>query len=521
MVSQNGNSIKIKGSGFGTQVTRFLNRINISKSFCSFNVGLNNAIYDASKLSLLNGDKDSSVVIMNRTNYNNIMQKMIDDGIKNKIYEETTDSTLKDLKNFQDFLYRNFKDYENYDEMRPVSNQPARLYGTAKTHKFENLKDITPQNLKCRPIIDQIGTFTYKAAKVISNYLKPLRQNEYSISDTQQFPDMLSNLPPLSEDEEDVSYDVEFLFTNIPIKETIDYIIEQIYTHKKLKPLCRKLIFKRLLLKLATECTYTFNHKFYKQINGCTMRGPLSVTLSDIFIIKMERVRNVPHKPLFYRRFVDDIYNRRKKSQRDELFKKLNNYHPKIKLTIEVSPKKFLDTSLDLNNGIYNFKVHRKTTKQPTHWSSKIPKRYKRNVILGDLHRSFRISSDLNEEIKLISHKYDRADYPKRFVNSVIRQFQEKPNQHNIDDFDEYIIPPNFFDTPKPFILIELPFCETNETKSKHFLKKFHRFTKDHFDVAIKWKTKQVKSLFPLKDKKMGRTQQSYKKFRTCQTFKM
>ena len=54
-----------------------------------------------------------------------------------------------------------------------------------------------------------------------------------------------------------------------------------------------------------------------------------------------------------------------------------------------------------------------------------------------------------------------------------------------------------FFDIPKPFILIELSFCETNEIKSKHFLKKFYRFTKDRFDAAIKWKTKQVKSLFP------------------------
>ena len=43
---------------------------------------------------------------------------------------------------------------------------------------------------------------------------------------------------------------------------------------------------------------------------------------------------------------------------------------------------------LNLNNGIYDFKVYRKTTKQPTHWSSKITKRYKRNGILGDLHRS-------------------------------------------------------------------------------------------------------------------------------------
>ena len=34
---------------------------------------------------------------MNRTYYNNIMQKMIDDGFKNKIYEGTTDNTLKDF----------------------------------------------------------------------------------------------------------------------------------------------------------------------------------------------------------------------------------------------------------------------------------------------------------------------------------------------------------------------------------------------------------------------------------------
>ena len=69
-------------------------------------------------LVLLNGDKDSSIVVMNRIDCNNIMQKMIDDGIKNKLHEETADNTLKDLKNFQEFLYRSFKDFENYDDMR-------------------------------------------------------------------------------------------------------------------------------------------------------------------------------------------------------------------------------------------------------------------------------------------------------------------------------------------------------------------------------------------------------------------
>ena len=42
-------------------------------------------------------------------------------------------------------------------------------------------------------------------------------------------------------------------------------------------------------------------------------------------------------------------------------------------------------------------KFKRKTTKQLTHLSSKIRKRYKRNIILGDLHRSNRISSNFSD----------------------------------------------------------------------------------------------------------------------------
>ena len=63
---------------------------------------------------------------------------------------------------------------------------------------------------------------------------------------------MLSSIPPLQDDEEDVSYDAESLFTNISIQETINYIIKQIYVHKMLTPICSKLIFRRLLIKLAT-----------------------------------------------------------------------------------------------------------------------------------------------------------------------------------------------------------------------------------------------------------------------------
>ena len=73
---------------------------------------------------------------------------------------------------------------------------------------------------------------------------------------------MSYSIPSLHDQEGDVSYDVESLFINIPIEKTINYIIEQIYVHKKLTPVCSKLIFRRLLIKLTTQCTFKFNSRF-------------------------------------------------------------------------------------------------------------------------------------------------------------------------------------------------------------------------------------------------------------------
>ena len=326
---------------------------------------------------------------MNKQDYIQKLEGMLDEGIKRGTYERSTDTTKHDLETFQRFLYRNFKNHPSYDKMRPKSSQPARLYATAKTHKFNNIDEITVEKLKFRPIVDQTGTATYDAAKVISEYLRPLAFNEYKISDCLKFPDMIKVLPRLQKNEEYVSYDVESLFTNIPLKETIDYIIHKIYNEKLMKPICKKLIFKRLLYKLTTDCTIQFNQSFYKQIDGCAMGGPLSVILADIHMVRTENEVVKPLNPPFYKRFVDDIYSRRNKSQKDVLFEALNNFHPNKKLTIEVNPEKFLDTKILLNNeGVVTTQVYRKENKKAVPWVSKIPKRYKRNTISGDLHIS-------------------------------------------------------------------------------------------------------------------------------------
>ena len=43
--------------------------------------------------------------------------------------------------------------------MRLVSKQPAQFFVTAKTQKFKSLEEINVDQLKLRPIIDQIGTY--------------------------------------------------------------------------------------------------------------------------------------------------------------------------------------------------------------------------------------------------------------------------------------------------------------------------------------------------------------------------
>ena len=67
---------------------------------------------------------------------------------------------------------------------------------------------------------------------------------------------MLNTLE-ISEDEENVSYAIKSLFTNIPVNETIDFISDEIYIHKKLQPLCKRSIFKKLLLKVPNESTFS------------------------------------------------------------------------------------------------------------------------------------------------------------------------------------------------------------------------------------------------------------------------
>ena len=69
---------------------------------------------------------------MKKLDYAAKLETMVHDSIIKGTYIEITDMLKKNYWDFRTFFI------EILNVMKPDSNQPARLYGAAKTHKFEN-----------------------------------------------------------------------------------------------------------------------------------------------------------------------------------------------------------------------------------------------------------------------------------------------------------------------------------------------------------------------------------------------
>ena len=100
--------------------------------------------------------------------------------------------------------------------VKPVGTKPGIMYGNCKVHK-QQVDGCPP----FRPILSALQILSYNLANSLVPILNPLTKNEYTVKDSFQFAEEICEQDPMD------SLDVDSLFTNIPLDETIDICVNQ------------------------------------------------------------------------------------------------------------------------------------------------------------------------------------------------------------------------------------------------------------------------------------------------------
>ena len=280
-----------------------------------------------------------------------------------------------------------------YKHLYVVGSRPGIMYGLPKTHK---------ENIPTRPVVSSMNTPFYKLAKFLIPDIERFSKNEYTLGNSYEFFDKIRHLDLSGKFI--VSLDIESLYTNIPVKETINILTDLMYDNENGYRNMGKTDFKRLLENVTSNTYFLFNNIYYKQVDGLAMGSPLSATLANIFLCYYERtwIGECPlqFKPLYYKRFMDDTFIVFDNSEQATNFLTyMNNRHPNIKFTMEVENDNklpFLDLLIEKSETTLNVNIYRKPsyTDLGVNFLSACYMKYKLNTFKTFFHRAYKLTSN-------------------------------------------------------------------------------------------------------------------------------
>ena len=384
-------------------------------------------------------DKGNVAVLIDKDTYNFQIEKILSDNSKFNKLNINEDKVIQKLIETEEKIRKIIKplnekgvisDYVRA-KLIPSGSQPGRLYGLCKVHK-DSVDGCKP----FRPILSAINTPTYEISKFLIPLLEPLTKNNYVTKDSFTFAGDIKNQ---NKDLFMASYDINSLFTNIPLDEVIDICVDKLYPVDNLKVNgLTKQEFVSLITLATKESLFIFNDKYYKQTDGVAMGSPLGPTLANVFLCYHEEnwLATCPKqfKCSYYKRYVDDIFCLfENKSQVNKFHKYIGSRHPNIGFTVETevdSGLNFLD--IKITRGDYFVtSVYRKPTFSGIYMNFKAhaPLTYKLGLIACLLHRIYTICSDwekIHTEINFLKCVLIRNGYPAGIINRSISIFLQK-----------------------------------------------------------------------------------------------
>ena len=300
------------------------------------------------------------------------------------------------------------------------------------------------------------------------------------------------------------SFDVESLFTNIPLKETIDLCVDILFYDRTNIDGITKDYFHDLLTICMSESLVLFDGEYYKQIDGVAMDSPLGPTFANIFLCFYEQIwlENCPveFKPAVYRRFVDDTFLLFRSYEHIEKFRTyLNCQHPNIKFTSEIEEHNCmssLDIKITRELNSFSTSVYRKPTFSGvfTNFDSFIPLSSKTGLIWSLLYRAFSLCSSfelLHQEILKLKDIFKRNGYTISFIDKRVKRLIDKV----------FIEKKTFLTTSKKQLVCVLPFIGKKSLQLRSRLVKSIQGNLQFCSLKVVFQSPcKLRSLFHFKD---------------------
>ena len=289
-------------------------------------------------LVILKPDKGNGIVLVNSIDCFNAIIHLFSEKTKFKeIFEDPTPARLTSIQRYLKLLNKRGELPDAvFKQICPQNPKLAKAHGLPKIHK--TFQTIPP----FRPIVDTTGTTHYSVGKYLSILLNPLTQNAYTLKDSFDAADRIKAIPPNIRNNNDyvfVSLDVVSLFTNVPLRKTVNIILKRIYQEELISTTLSKKSLKKLILDTCKKTAFSTNNKIFEQIDGVSMGGSLGPVLANIIMTEFEKViidKFIQNGTIqFYMRFVDDTLLLIKKQDIGLIMKTVNKFDKNLKFTID------------------------------------------------------------------------------------------------------------------------------------------------------------------------------------------
>ena len=369
-------------------------------------------------------DKEVGICIMKREKYEDKMSDILNLPQFEKVVQTRKNAKHPVLKEHERVceellnLRKNSKiDEELYQKLYPTGSQPARTYGLAKVHKT---------SVPTRPVLSMPGSAYHSTALQCAEWLSVVEECQIN-SSTKSISDSLQSIE-LEDDEELISFDVTSLYTNVPVKEAIAECADLLYSGKYELPPVDKQTFIELLTLCTCNVLMSTHDGFYRQVDGLAMGSPPAPMLANGWLYKYDAI--IRDNAKLYARYMDDIIRSIKRQDIEDKLIEINSLHEKLKFTFEREVEQllaFLDMLIKRDSNRLSSTWYQKPTDTGLvmNYHALSPKRYKKSVVAGFVHRIYRACSSwqlFHDSLERAKQILERNQYPPQFYNPIIKQ---------------------------------------------------------------------------------------------------